>query len=204
VPNDRSSAGRRILLNRLYAAYAYDLNFMHLRERVVKGAGPTYPKLMFVGEAPGENEAKKGIPFIGASGQFLNELLGSVGLDRSEVFITNCVKLRPPGNRDPTDKERHDSIPYLRKEHDILGRPPIVMLGKHARKATALLRRGTVIGEDMVVGEWIWMEARGGGYPMLPLHHPAYGIYQRANRPMMFEQFKAVLQADEVIRKHAG
>lgn len=196
--NDRSSAGRRILLNRLYANYADDPAFATLRagaRAVVPGDGPTNPRLVFVGEAPGKTEDKLGKPFVGASGQFLNELLASVGMLRGEVFVTNAVKYRPVGsggNRPPTDGELHASVPYLRREHAIVGKPPIVMLGKHARTATMKLDRRALkipLGYDLVMGEWFWM----GEYPMLPLYHPAYGLYQQSNKPLLFEQFKAVL-----------
>lgn len=193
-----SEVGRRIALNKLNRAYGQDSNFAHMLERaqgVVPGDGPVAPPLMFVGEAPGRAEDKQRKPFVGASGKFLNELLESVGLKRESVYITNAVKIRPVnergGNRPPTDEELHASIPYLRREHSLLDRPPIVMLGKHAKHAAVRLDRRALqlptLGGS--IGEWFWM----GEYPMLPLYHPAYGIYQQANRPMMFEQFKAVL-----------
>lgn len=197
---------KRVLLNRLYAEYAEDPAFRHMAVKVrgvVHGDGPTDPRLMFVGEAPGAYEDKQGKPFVGASGQFLNELLESVAIKRSEVFITNAVKYRPVTgrntNRPPTEQERWNSVRYLRKEHAILGHPPIVILGKHARDVTAKLDGSYIknIGDPadgMVVGEWFQMD----GYWMLPLHHPAYGIYQRGNRPIMFEQFKAVLNPPKV------
>lgn len=216
--SDRTSAGRRILLNRLYDRYAVDPSFAHMRPHVfgmVPGIGPISPRLVFVGEAPGSNEDKHGRPFIGASGQFLNELLESVGLKREEVFITNTVKYRPvvvrdvtrpydkkprmsKNNRPPTEQEKLASIPYLRREMEILGMPPIVILGKHAKSAMAQLPpRGYPLGDiedGMKLGEWTTVF----GVPMLPLHHPAYGIYQQANRPMMFDMFKAVLNPPKV------
>jgi uracil-DNA glycosylase len=209
---DRSSAGKRVLLNRLYAAYEADPAFAHMvpdTNGVVPGDGPTKPRLVFLGEAPGRTENKMRKPFTGASGQFLNELLASVGLRREQVFITNTVKIWPwvrhPGsnsrqklmpqrNRPPTEEEKLASIPYLRREIELLGYPPIVVLGKHAKSAMAQLRpSGARLGDpalDLRLGEW----SITLGVPMLPLHHPAYGIYQQANRPMMFEMFKAVLK----------
>jgi uracil-DNA glycosylase family 4 len=197
--NPSSEAGRRVLLNRLYARYDKDPAFAHMREagsRLVKGDGPTFPPLVFLGEAPGQREDKLGRPFLGASGKFLDELFASVGLKREEVFVTNAVKYRPVNesrqNRSPTDAEVHASLPYFRREHRILGHPPVVALGKHARKQ---VESGYPLPYGLTVGEWFWMgaETSQGGFPLLPLYHPAYGIYQRANRPLMFEQFKAVL-----------
>jgi uracil-DNA glycosylase family 4 len=142
---------------------------------------------MFIGEAPGAREAKLRKPFVGLSGEFLNEMLASVGIERSEVFITNVVKYRPLSNRDPEDAEVWAGIPYLRMEHRILGRPPMVFLGRHARNTLT----GQLKGHP--VGKWFWAEM-DGGFPVLPLHHPAYGIYQKSNRPMMMQQFQAVLR----------
>lgn len=203
--NLASETGRRVALNRLYAAYGADPAFTHPlthARRVVKGEGPTFPRLVFIGEAPGANEDRQGKPFIGASGRLLNEMLASVGIRRDEVFITNTVKIRPTnsngGNRPPTDEEKAASIPYLRKELRILGYPPLVVLGKHAQGAMAHVSpAGTRLGDQslgMKIGEW----TTALGMPMLPLHHPAYGLYQRANRPMMFEMFKAVLTPPEM------
>ena len=194
--NTASEAGRRVLLNRLYRRYAEEKAFSDLQagdNPLVPGTGSLTPRLMFVGEAPGRLEQKHRVPFIGASGRFLDEMLKSVGLERREVFITNSVKYRPTDgygrNRPPTDDEVHAGMRWLRKEHDLLGRPPIVMLGKHARRQVEV---GYRLPYGLTVGHWSWL---GGidGFPVLPLFHPAYGIYQQSNRPLMFEQFKAVL-----------
>jgi DNA polymerase len=187
-----TQAGRRVRLNRLYAEYDADPRFAHLRTEgnlLVPGDGPTDPRLMFVGEAPGKREAALRRPFVGASGDFLAELLDSVGVTRAEVFITNVVKYRPPMNRDPFEEEVKAGYGYLRREHRALGMPPMVVLGKHARRTVEV---GYKLPYGMVIGRWFWMEA-DGGFPVLPLYHPAYGIYQRSNRPMMFQQFAAVL-----------
>jgi len=205
-PSLATEVGRRTLLNRLYAEYADDPAFAHMLPHtngVVPGDGPTRPRLVFVGEAPGSHEDKQRKPFVGASGRFLDKLLASVKLSREEIFITNTVKIRPvvlrgkvgSGNRPPTEEEKLASIPYLRREMRLLGYPPIVVLGKHAKGAMARLpERGYDLGDPalaMKLGEWNTVL----GVPMLPLHHPAYGIYQQANQPMMFDMFKKVLEA---------
>lgn len=186
-----SEAGRRLLLRRLYGQYAADPAFARVRREasgvLVPGDGPMSPRLMFVGEAPGAREAKLRKPFVGASGELLEEMLGSVAVARAEVFITNVVKYRPLNNRDPEAEEVYAGIPYLRTEHLLLGRPPLVMLGRHARNTLGGEMRGHPIGH------WFWLRW-DGGFPVLPLHHPAYGIYQRAHRPMMFQQFRSVLR----------
>lgn len=193
--NPASEAGRRVRLNRLYRRYADDPAFSVLRQGsnpLVPGTGSLFPKLFFIGEAPGRREATQRKPFVGASGELLNEMLESVGITRDEVWITNTVKYRPTegkSNRTPTDAEVHMSLPYLRAEHRLLGTPPLVALGKHAKRVA---ERDYKLPHGLTIGKWFWMEGVDG-YPLLPLYHPAYGIYQRANRPLMFEQFKAVL-----------
>ena len=188
--NDRSAPGRRILLGRLNARMAEEPAWAGIRAtgaNFVPGDGPTFPRLMFVGEAPGKQEDKARRPFVGASGRLLTEMLESVGLRREDVYITNVVKYRPDKfNRDPTDEERHAGLGWLRKEHRIIGRPPIVLLGKHARNYLT----GVLAGHP--VGKWLWMQW-DGGYPVLPLHHPARALYQASMRPLLFDQFKAVL-----------
>lgn len=190
-----SDAGRRVLLNRLYREYDEDPAFAAVRAEaggvLVPGDGSVNPRLLFVGEAPGAREAKLRKPFVGVSGKFLEEMLESVGISREEVFITNCVKYRPKNNRDPEPEERHAGYGYLRREHTLLGKPPMVMLGKHATKTVT---DGYQLPEGLTVGEWFMMM---DGTPVLPLFHPAYGIYQRANRPLMLRQFQAVLTPPE-------
>lgn len=181
-----SQAGRRVLLHRLYAVYATDPNFTLVRAEaggvMVPGDGPMSPRLMFVGEAPGAREAKLRKPFVGQSGDLLNEMLERVGLDRSEVFVTNVVKYRPRNNRDPEPAEVEGGRAYLWREHALLEYPPVVALGRHAAKA---------LGIQSPIGEWGWCDSSFA--PVLYLRHPAYGIYQKSNRPVMFQQFHAVL-----------
>lgn len=181
-------------LRRLYRRYSHEPAFSALQaggNPLVPGSGPVVgARLMFVGEAPGEREQRQRRPFVGASGKFLDELLESVGISRDEVWITNSVKYRPTNeqgrNRPPTDQEVYAGTTWLRREHRLIGSPPIVALGKHARKT---VEAGYKLPYGLHIGEWFWL----GDTPLLPLYHPAYGIYQRSNRPLMFEQFKAVL-----------
>lgn len=195
----------RVALNRLYADYADEPRLAHMRaagSHVVPGTGAIRPRYLFIGEAPGRNEERLRIPFIGASGRFLDEMLRSVNILRTDIFITNYVKYRPVDenkrNRAPTEAEGLASIPYLRREWRILGRPPVVLLGKHARNAAAKLpERMYLPTAKATVGEWFWL----GEMACLPLHHPAFGLYQQKNRPMMFEQFRAVLDYDRFLKE---
>ena len=96
------------------------------RTQVVPGAGNPHAEIMFIGEAPGKNEDLQGIPFIGAAGKFLNEMLETIGLKREDIFIANTVKCRPPNNRDPLPDEIETCLPYL-KQQILLIRPKIIV-----------------------------------------------------------------------------
>jgi uracil-DNA glycosylase family 4 len=96
----------------------------------VIGEGSHFAEIMFIGEAPGANEAKQGRPFVGASGKFLNELLGSVGIKREDVYITNIVKDRPPENRDPAPSEIELYAPFLDRQIDIIQPKVLATLGR--------------------------------------------------------------------------
>ena len=100
------------------------------RTRAVPGEGHPNTEVVFVGEGPGQNEDVQGRPFVGAAGGLLNELLGSVGWKREEVFITNVVKCRPPGNRDPEPDEMAACAPYLKRQLELLDPALIVTLGR--------------------------------------------------------------------------
>jgi DNA polymerase len=102
------------------------------RTNAVPGNGNPQAEIMFIGEAPGWHEDKQGLPFVGAAGQFLNEMLASIGLTRDEVFVTNIVKCRPPGNRDPEPDEVAACAPYLRRQLEVLDPAVVVTLGRHS------------------------------------------------------------------------
>ena len=101
-------------------------------KQAVLGEGNPHAEVMFIGEAPGQKEDELGRPFVGAAGQFLDELLGTINLKRSDVYISNVVKFRPPENRDPTPEEKEQCMPWLKQEIAIIKPKVIVPLGRHA------------------------------------------------------------------------
>jgi DNA polymerase len=127
---------------------------------------------MFVGEAPGAEEDRQGLPFVGRAGNFLTELLEGIGLRREEVFIANVIKCRPPGNRDPQPEEIDSCRPYLEKQVELIQPRVIASLGNFATKLltanpTGITKvRGTP-QEHLLGGRWLYM---------LPLFHPAAGL----------------------------
>src|SRR5215212_7988588 len=102
------------------------------RTNAVPGEGDPHAEVMFIGEGPGYHEDKQGLPFVGAAGQFLNELLHIAGLDRQGVYITNVVKCRPPNNRDPEPEEKAACAPYLERQMALINPQVIVTLGRHS------------------------------------------------------------------------
>jgi uracil-DNA glycosylase family 4 len=101
-------------------------------KNLVMGDGNADADIVFIGEAPGKNEDEQGLPFVGAAGKFLNEMLGEIGLKRSDIYITNIVKYRPPSNRDPLPDEKTAFLPFLKQQIDIIEPKLIVTLGRHS------------------------------------------------------------------------
>jgi uracil-DNA glycosylase len=152
------------------------------RNRVVFGAGNSDADLMFVGEAPGAEEDRQGLPFVGRAGAFLTELLEGIGMSRDDVFIANVLKCRPPGNRDPQPEEIDSCRPYLEQQVQLIEPRVICTLGNFATKLltaspTGITKvRGTA--QERVIG--------GRPVYMLPLFHPAAGL----RTPRVAEQLR--------------
>ncbi len=159
------------------------------RTRAVPGEGPPHPRVMLIGEAPGFYEDRSGRPFVGAAGKFLNALLARAGLSREDVFITNIVKCRPPGNRDPLPAEVEACKPYLEEQIRLLDPRVIVTLGRFAMAYfLPQARISRVHGQPFQVGErWV-----------VPMYHPAAGLYREALRPVIeadFDRLRSFLAA---------
>jgi len=142
------------------------------RIKLVFGAGNANADLMFVGEAPGANEDKQGLPFVGLAGQMLDTLLGEVGLDRKDVFVTNVLKCRPPGNRDPQPDEIEICKPYLFRQIDLIEPKVICTLGNFATK----LLTGSPAGITRVHGHPQKREVGDRIVTLFPLFHPAAAL----------------------------
>ena len=135
----------------------------------VPGAGDPRARVMIVGEAPGKNEDQQGLPFVGAAGQLLNRLLGSIDIPRSEVYITNIIKCRPPGNRDPLPEEVAACSPYLDRQVALIHPAVILLLGRHAVQR---LLPGSD-GISRIHGTLV----ERGDRAYVPLYHPAAALY---------------------------
>lgn len=157
----------------------------HLAETargLVMGAGSLEAKILFVGEAPGKKEDEMGLPFVGASGKLLNELLASIALVRADVYITNIVKYRPPDNRDPSPSEKAEFRPFLIRQIEIIKPIVVVTLGRHAMEEFL---------PDASIGKIHGTSQKdAAGQIVVPLYHPAAALYNGSLRDTLFEDFR--------------
>lgn len=164
----------------------------------VIGEGSHYAKIMFVGEAPGETEAKTGRPFVGRAGKLLDKLLEGVGVKRDEVYITNIVKDRPPGNRDPLPDEISLYVPFLDRQIEIIRPEVIVTLGRFSMQY--IMNRYGLEEElapiSVLHGKVFNTEIAGEKVDVIPFYHPAAAIYNQELLKTLqkdFEVFKTMV-----------
>jgi len=151
------------------------------RTTLVFGVGDPHARVMLIGEAPGRNEDMNGEPFVGAAGQLLNELLTHAGLERSDVYIANVLKCRPPGNRDPEQVEIETCTPFLREQIRVIDPDVLVTLGNFATKF--------VLKTDVGITRLHGRVQEAGRFTVLPIYHPAAAIYDRTKRDALFADF---------------
>jgi len=157
------------------------------RSRIVDGTGPDDPDLVFVGEAPGATEDEEGEPFVGRSGDVLDDALRDAGLAREDVRITNCVRCRPPDNRDPTTEELANCRPYLEREIDLLDPELVVTLGKVPGEH--LLGRDVAVTNE--AGDIAEAEIGGERRCVMLCAHPAATLYDPSQREPFAETIRA-------------
>jgi len=162
------------------------------RTKAVPGEGPVDAELLLIGEAPGYYEDQQGRPFVGAAGQFLEQLLSSIGLKRTDVFIANVLKCRPPGNRDPLPEEITACSHWVTEQQDILRPKIIVTLGRYSlARYLPGMPIGRIHGDARKVnGTWI-----------MPMYHPAAALHQGSLRRTIEEDFKKIPGILERARK---
>lgn len=160
------------------------------RTQSVPGEGNPDSDVIFIGEGPGANEDKEGIPFCGAAGKFLSQMLSSIGLNRDDVFITNTVKCRPPENRDPLDSEKEACRHFLKKQIEIIKPKIIVLLGKHATKE--------ILGKEGISKLHGKFFRKKDNIIYLPLYHPAAALYNGSMRDVLLNDF---LKIDILLKK---
>lgn len=160
----------------------------------VIGEGNPDARIVLVGEAPGEQEANSGRPFVGRAGKILDELFESIGMKRGQVYITNVVKDRPPGNRDPSANEIELYAPFLMRQLAIIEPAVIVTLGRIATESLLqrfdLADKGNKLGD--LHGKPIDAEASFGDVVLLPMYHPAAAFYNRDLKEAMYADFEVL------------
>ena len=157
--------------------------------QLVMGDGNPDANIVFIGEAPGQKEDEQGLPFVGAAGKFLNEMLNEAGMERGDVYITNIVKYRPPNNRDPLPEEKADFLPYLLRQLEIIDPKVVITLGRHSMEyflpnakisqAHGQAVRKKVLYHDKTEHEWLF----------IPLYHPAAALYNGSMRQVLIDDF---------------
>ncbi len=152
-----------------------------MRKKAVPGSGPQSAAVMLIGEAPGHHENETGLPFVGAAGKFLDELLQAADLTREEVFITNIVKCRPPGNRDPQQEEVDACSKHLEQQIDLVDPTVIVTLGRYSmgRYTPSPVKIGAVHGNPYAVG----------GRIVVLMYHPAAALHRGSLRQVLLDDF---------------
>lgn len=154
--------------------------------QLVMGDGNSDADIVFIGEAPGQKEDEQGIPFVGAAGKFLNEMLAAANLKREDVYITNIVKYRPPNNRDPEPEEKREFWPYLMRQLEIIKPKVVITLGRHS---------GAAFIPDLVIsrdhGHARTVKYHVYEFLVIPLYHPAAALYNGSMRQVLIDDFLA-------------
>lgn len=160
--------------------------------QLVFGDGNPAAEIVFIGEAPGKNEDLKGIPFVGAAGKFLDEMLGMIELKRSDIYITNIVKYRPPNNRDPFPDEKAAFLPFLSAQLDVIQPLIVVTLGRHSLNCFL---------PDLQISQVHGQPKRYKNRVFLPLFHPAAALYNGGMRQTLIDDFAKLPAIIEVIKE---
>ncbi len=156
--------------------------------RAVFGNGNAQADVVFIGEAPGKKEDETGIPFVGAAGKFLNEMLESIGMVRDDIYITNIVKYRPPNNRDPEPAEKEACKEWLHAELDFINPKLIVFLGRHSMNHFFPTEKISDVHGKLLVKKFPGITTTH----FLPLYHPAAALYNGGLRDELMHDFKKI------------
>lgn len=161
--------------------------------QLVMGVGDPNADIVLIGEAPGKKEDEQGEPFVGASGKFLNEMLESIHLNRSQIYITNIVKYRPPNNRDPSPIEKKEFTPYLERQLEVIKPKIVVTLGRHSGEY--FLPDLKISRDHGQAFRMSWKPSDGSeglNLIVLPLYHPAAALYNGGMRQTLLYDFAKI------------
>ena len=163
--------------------------------QAVFGDGNAESDIVFIGEAPGKNEDIEGRPFVGAAGKFFEEMLENIGMKRSDIYITNIVKYRPPNNRDPEPDEKESCNEWLIKEIKIINPKLIVFLGRHSMGRFFPTEKISDVHGKLLIKNTTEL----GKQAFLPLYHPAAALYNGGMRETLIKDFNKIKKALEKI-----
>jgi DNA polymerase len=163
---------------------------------LVMGDGNPDADIVFIGEAPGKNEDQQGLPFVGAAGKFLNEMLASVNLNRQDVYITNIVKYRPPNNRDPLPEEKKAFWPFLIRQLDVINPAIVITLGRHSME---YFLPGKKISD--IHGQSKRIQFGERKLVIVPLFHPAAALYNGGLRQTLVDDFASLPRTVELTKQ---
>ena len=172
-------------------------NLAQQATNLVMGDGNINTDILLIGEAPGKKEDETGLPFVGAAGKFLNEMLESVGMIRSDIYITNIVKYRPPNNRDPEPEEKKAFWPYLVRQLNVIQPKIVVTLGRHSMEY--FLPNQKI---SMIHGQPKRITFGDTKLVIVPLYHPAAALYNGSMRATLIEDFKKLPKIIEIINNN--
>lgn len=164
--------------------------------RTVFADGNPQSRIMFIGEAPGRDEDRQGLPFVGRAGKLLDKMLAAIGLDRSSAYITNVINWRPPDNRDPSPEEAAMCLPFLRRHIELVNPEIIVLLGAVAVRHVM----GRSDGIMKTRGTWLDYNVLGRMVPAMPTLHPAYLLRQPAHKRLAWRDLQAVERKIDALR----
>jgi len=165
------------------------------RTHAVPGDGPLDAEVMFIGEAPGVNEDRQGLPFVGQAGAFLEELLAEAGLTRPEVYICNVLKCRPPGNRDPLPTEIEACSDYLSAQIRLIDPLLIVTLGRYSMSR---------FFPNQAISRIHGRPREANGRILVPMYHPAAALHQQRLRTVIIDDFRTLPELLERARATRG
>lgn len=201
-----NQTGKQLKLDRIKAAILKEdicPELAKTAKQLVFGDGNPDAEIVFIGEAPGKNEDEQGKPFVGAAGKFLNEMLAGIGLERSDVYITNIVKYRPPNNRDPLPHEKKAFLPYLQAQLEVIQPKLVVTLGRHSMNCFLPgLQISKIHGEAKRIR--ISMKQHESDVltlVILPLFHPAAALYNGSMRQTLIDDFEGIPRIIDLISK---
>ena len=155
---------------------------------IVFADGSPVNRIMFIGEAPGRDEDRQGLPFVGRAGKLLDKMLAAIRLDRTKVYITNVLNWRPPDNRDPSPEEAAICLPFLRRHIELVNPEVLVLLG--AVSVRHVMGRSDGIMKTR--GRWLEYNVQGRMVPAMPTLHPAYLLRQPAHKKLAWRDLQAI------------